>query len=405
MLEYVILGNTVQTWIISILFVIGAVVVVKLITLLGRKVIKPFVSRTANRVDDIVYYSVEPPLKFAIMLLGIWIALHKLAYPDDWVKIVDNSFSILIVLDITWVIARLLTTLLQNYWGSKGHAQKMMPVVRRTILVIVWIIGVVMALSNVGVDINALWGTLGIGGVAIALAAQDTVKNILGAITIFTDKPFGIGDTINVNGIEGTVVDIGMRSTRIRGYDQRITTIPNYKITDANIVDISSEPMRRVMVKLGLTYDTGAEKMAEALKILKSLPAKVKDVSKSPSNVIAVFSEYSDSALVLNFYYYIEKQGDILNVQSEMNMAILSAFDRAGLEFAFPTQTVYVHQDETAPDAGEVEDSSRTGSNGRRNSPDGSGDTRVRNAPNGQERNGSSGNTEEPVGVEQNRTN
>lgn len=405
MLEYVILGNTVQTWIISILIVIGAVVVVKLVTLLGRKVIKPFVSRTANRVDDIVYYSVEPPLKFAIMLLGIWIALHKLAYPDDWVKIVDNSFSILIVLDITWVIARLLTALLQNYWGSKGHAQKMMPVVRRTILVIVWIIGIVMALSNVGVDINALWGTLGIGGVAIALAAQDTVKNILGAITIFTDKPFGIGDTINVNGIEGTVVDIGMRSTRIRGYDQRITTIPNYKITDANIVDISSEPMRRVMVKLGLTYDTGAEKMAEALKILKSLPAKVKDVSKSPSNVIAVFSEYSDSALVLNFYYYIEKQGDILNVQSEMNMAILSAFDRAGLDFAFPTQTVYVHQDESDEAAGEGKKGTQNSSDGRSNTSDGTGSASAQNDPSGQDGKGGAEDTERPEEKKQNRTN
>lgn len=405
MLEYAILGNTVQTWIISILFVIGAVVVVKLVTLLGRKVIKPFVSRTANRVDDIVYYSVEPPLKFAIMLLGIWIALHKLAYPDDWVKIVDNSFSILIVLDITWVIARLLTALLQNYWGSKGHAQKMMPVVRRTILVIVWIIGIVMALSNVGVDINALWGTLGIGGVAIALAAQDTVKNILGAITIFTDKPFGIGDTINVNGIEGTVVDIGMRSTRIRGYDQRITTIPNYKITDANIVDISSEPMRRVMVKLGLTYDTGAEKMAEALKILQSLPAKVKDVSKSPSNVIAVFSEYSDSALVLNFYYYIEKQGDILNVQSEMNMAILSAFDRAGLDFAFPTQTVYVHQDESDEAAGEGKKGTQNSSDGRSNTSDGTGSASAQNDPSGQDGKGGAEDTERPEEKKQNRTN
>lgn len=419
MLEYVILGNTVQTWIIAIVFVIGAVLVVKLISLLGRKVIKPFVNRTANHVDNIIYYSVEPPLKFAIMLLGIWIALHKLAYPDDWVKIVDNSFSILIVLDITWVFARLLTALLQNYWGSKGHAQKMMPVVKRTVLVLVWIIGVVMALSNVGVDINALWGTLGIGGIAFALAAQDTVKNVLGAITIFTDKPFGIGDTINVNGIEGTVVDIGMRSTRIKGYDQRITTIPNYKITDANIVDISSEPMRRVMVKLGLTYDTGAEKMAEALKILKTLPAKVKDVSPDPSNIIAVFSDYSDSALVLNFYYYIKKQGDILNVQSEMNMAILSAFDQAGLEFAFPTRTVYMHQDDQDETDGESgrdaqegmkgQDSSSTqGNPGRQGNPNGQDVPERQGRTNGQDdpsRQGDAGRTENADDKGQNRTN
>lgn len=348
MWEYEILGNTFQTWIVSILIVIGAFVVVKLLSLLGRKVIKPFTERTSNRVDDIIYYSLESPLKFAVMLLGIWIAIHRLVYPDDLVKYVDNAYRILIVLDITWILARLSTALLERYWGLKSnvHVQKMMPVVRRTVLVLVWIIGIVTALSNAGVDINALWGTLGIGGIAFALAAQDTVKNVFGAVTIFTDKPFGIGDTINVNGIEGTVIDVGMRSTRIRGYDQRITSIPNYKITDANIVDISSEPMRRVMVKLGLTYDTDARKMQEALRLLKSLPAKVKDVSKDPSNVIAVFSEYADWALVLNFYYYIEKQGDILNVMSEMNLAILESFDDAGLEFAFPTRTVLMHRDD-----------------------------------------------------------
>lgn len=353
MLQYEVFGNSLQTWIISILIVIGAVIVVKLLSLLGRKVLEPLVKRTHTRVDDIVYYSIEPPLKFAVMLLGIWIALHHLVYPDGMVKYIDNAYRILIILDITWVFARLLSALLLKYWGRKStaHIQKMMPVINRTLLVVVWIIGVITALSNVGVDINALWGTLGIGGVALALAAQDTVKNILGAVTIFTDKPFGIGDTINVNGVEGTVVDVGLRSTRIRGYDQRITTIPNYKVTDANIVDISSEPMRRVMVKLGLTYDTGAEKMQEALNLLKSLPAKVKDVSADPSNITVVFAEYGDSALVLNFYYFIEKQGNILQAMSDMNMAILAAFDKAGLEFAFPTQTVYVHGDEEAASA------------------------------------------------------
>ena len=354
MWDYEIFGNTIRTWVISILILAGAFIVVKLLSLLGRKVIKPFIGRTSNRIDDIIYYSLEAPLKFAVMLLGIWIAIHRLVYPDHLVKYVDNAYRILIVLDITWVLARLSTALLQQYWGqrSDGHAQKMMPVVRRTALVLIWIIGLVTALSNVGVDINALWGTLGIGGIAFALAAQDTVKNIFGAFTIFTDKPFGIGDTINVNGFEGTVVDVGMRSTRILGYDRRITSYPNYKITDASIVNISSEPMRRAMVQLGLTYDTGAEKMNEALDILRGLPAKVKDVSGNPSDITAYFSDYTDSALVVTFYYYIEKQGDILKVMSDMNLAILESFDKAGLQFAFPTRTLLVHRDKDDSEPG-----------------------------------------------------
>ena len=348
MLEYELWGNTLESWGISILIILGAVVVVKLISLFSRKVLKPFIPRTPNHLDNVIYYSLESPIKFAVMLLGIWIAIHRLVYPDNFVKAIDNAYRILIVLDITWVFARLIGGLLEIYLGkeSTGQTHKMMPIIKRTALVLVWIIGIVMALSNIGVNISALLGTLGIGGIAFALAAQDTVKNIFGAFTIFTDKPFNIGDTIRVDNFEGTVIDVGARSTKIMDYDKRIITFPNYKITDANIINISSEPMRRVVLNLGLTYDTTPEKMKEALDILKAIPGRVENVSSNPSDTTAVFTNYADSALVIMYIYFIEKQGDILGVTSNMNMEILSSFNKAGLEFAFPTQTVYIQKDE-----------------------------------------------------------
>ena len=349
MLENQLWGNTIENWGISILIILGAIIIVKLLSLLGKKVIKPFVTGTDNHLDDVIFYSLEAPVKFAIILLGIWIAIHRLVYPDSFVKVVDNAYSILIVLDITWFFGRLFSSLLQVYWGkqSNGQANKMMPIIKRTILVIVWLIGIVMALSNVGVNISALLGTLGIGGIAFALAAQDTVKNVFGTFTILTDKPFSIGDTIRVDSYEGTVVDVGVRSTKIMNYDKRIITFPNYKITDTSIVNISSEPMRRVVLNLGLTYDTTSEKMKEALELLKSIPKRVENVSSNPSDIVAVFTEYSDSALVIMYIYFIEKQGDILGVTSNMNMEILAAFNKAGLNLAFPTRTVYIQKDES----------------------------------------------------------
>lgn len=349
MLENELWGNTIENWGISILIILGAIIIVKLLSLLGKKVIKPFVTGTDNHLDDVIFYSLEAPVKFAIILLGIWIAIHRLVYPDSFVKVVDNAYSILIVLDITWFFGRLFSSLLQVYWGkqSNGQANKMMPIIKRTILVIVWLIGIVMALSNVGVNISALLGTLGIGGIAFALAAQDTVKNVFGAFTILADKPFSIGDTIRVDSYEGTVVDVGVRSTKIMNYDKRIITFPNYKITDTSIVNISSEPMRRVVLNLGLTYDTTSEKMKEALELLKSIPKRVENVSSNPSDIVAVFTEYSDSALVIMYIYFIEKQGDILGVTSNMNMEILAAFNKAGLNLAFPTRTVYIQKDES----------------------------------------------------------
>lgn len=352
MLEKELWGNSLEDWGISILIIVGAIIVEKLFTLFSRKVIKPFTSRTKNHLDDIAYYSFESPVKFAIILLGIWIAIHRLVYPDSFVKSIDNAFMILIVLDITWVFARLSGSLLQLYWGkqSNGQTNKMMPIIKRTILVVVWIIGIVMALSNIGVNISALLGTLGIGGIAFALAAQDTVKNVFGAFTILTDKPFSIGDTIRIDSFEGTVVDVGVRSTKIKNYDNRIITFPNYKITDANIINISSEPMRRVVLNLGLTYDTPPEKMKEALQILKDIPQRIDKVSPKPSDVVAVFSGYEESALQIMYIYYIEPQGDVLGVPSNVNLEILSSFNKAGIEFAFPTRTVYIQKDESEED-------------------------------------------------------
>ncbi|WP_293665022.1 mechanosensitive ion channel family protein [uncultured Parabacteroides sp.] len=356
MLEKELWGNTLETWGISILIIVGAIIIVKLFALFSKKVLKPFIVRTPNHLDNIIYYSLESPIKFAIMLLGIWIAIHRLVYPSSFVKVIDNTYSILIVLNITWIFARLFSGLLELYWEKKpnGQVNKMMPIIKRTILVIVWIIGLVMALSNIGVNISALLGTLGIGGIAFALAAQDTVKNIFGAFTILTDKPFSIGDTIRVDSFEGTVVDVGVRSTKMMDYDKRIITFPNYKITDANIINISSEPMRRVVLNIGLTYDTTPEKMKEALEILKAIPERVENVSSKPSDITAVFTNYADSALVIMYIYFIEKQGDILGVTSNMNMEILASFNKVGLNFAFPTQTIYIQKDESDDNIGKT---------------------------------------------------
>lgn len=373
MLEREFWGNSLQDWGISILIVLGTILITKLLQLFSKKVIKPFTTRTRNKLDDIIYHSMESPILLAITLIGFWIAIHRLVYPDGFVKVVDDAYRILIVLTITWIFARLFGGLLEVYWGyrSDRHASKMMPVIKRTLLVFIWIIGGVMALSNVGVNISALLGTLGIGGIAFALAAQDTVKNIFGAFTIFTDKPFGIGDTIRVDSFEGTVVDVGVRSTKIMDYDNRIITFPNYKITDASIINISSEPKRRVVMKLGLTYDTTPEKMTQALNILRAIPKKVENASSDPSDVIANFTDYGDSSLIITYIYFIEKKGDIGKVTSDMNVAILEAFNKADLNFAFPSQTLYIQRE----DAGTLSEDEDIPKNDTESVPTQSGET------------------------------
>ncbi|MDH6534476.1 mechanosensitive ion channel family protein [Parabacteroides sp. 52] len=351
MLEQFVWGNTVENWAISVGIVLGTMCVTKIVSLFNKKILYKITRKTQSKLDDIIYDSLESPILFGILLLGIWIAFHRLEHAENTLKAVDGAYRILVVLNITWFFNRLFNSLINVYWihpsdhSSKTRRQtaKMMPVIKRGILILVWIIGIITALSNVGVNISALIGTLGIGGIAFALAAQDTVKSIFGAFTILTDRPFNIGDTIRIDSHEGTIIDVGIRSTKMRNYDKRIITFPNYKIMDASIVNISAEPMRRVVTKLGLTYDTPPEKMQEALEILRAIPGKVENATTK--EVIANFSEFADSALVITFIFFIEKKGNNQKVTSDVYMEILKDFNKAGLNFAFPTQTIYVEKE------------------------------------------------------------
>ncbi|MDR1722593.1 MAG: mechanosensitive ion channel family protein [Tannerella sp.] len=352
MLDNILFGNTLRDWGLSLLIVVAALVVNKALVFLYDKLIRKITSRSATKLDDVFFESLERPVLLGVVLAALYFALGRLRFEPELVKVISMSLKVVVILDITWFVARLITGLVRENFvdsgdeGQRGRFRidsKQLPLINRTVLIIVWLIGVVTALKNIGVEVSTLLGTLGIGGVAIALAAQDTIKNIFGGVTIFTDRTFRIGDVININGVEGTVVDIGLRSTRIRTYDHRMVTVPNYSLIDAPVTNISSEPGRRVVLELGLTYDTSPEKMRKAVDLLKSVPERVAEVRHK--DLVAVFTNFGDSALTLTFIYFIRKSADVWETKSAVNFDILREFNAAGLNFAFPTQTVFLEKD------------------------------------------------------------
>jgi MscS family membrane protein len=348
MLDKVYYGNSVQDWGISVLIIICALLINKLIAVLNRKAIRKITAKSTTRLDDLFFETLEKPVLFGIMLVAVWIALGRLDWGTKGHDIIRKSYELLVVLNVTWFFARLATALIAeafaNRDGKSGKGRfhidvKLLPLIKRGVLILVWFAGIVTALHNVGITLTALVGTLGIGGLAFALAAQDTIKNMLGGITIFTDNTFRIGDTIKFDSMEGTVVDISIRSTRICTYDKRVVTIPNYKLTDAVITNISSEPGRRIVLELGLTYDTAPEKMREAMTILKDMPNRVPGMKDK--DVTVTFTDFADSALVITYIYFIRKSANINDTRSTVNLEILHSFTQAGLKFAFPSRSVY----------------------------------------------------------------
>jgi MscS family membrane protein len=353
-LNKIFYGNKVEDWGISLIIIVSALILNKLIVLISKHFFRKIAEKTTENHRIVLIKSIVSPILLGIMLLAIWIAAVHLHWDKKVYEIINKSYHILIVLNLTWLFVRLTTALLdeqarrtaeKNKAANLSVDNKLMPLIKKVVVLAIWAIGIVTALNNAGISVAALLGALGIGGIAVALAAQDTVKNIIGGITLFTDRPFRIGDRIRFDSIDGNVEDIGIRSTKIRTLDKRIITIPNSKIVDASIENVSDEPKHRVVVTLGLSYNTPVEKMKEAIAILKSIPQTVKEVENK--DLSAAFSNFGNAALIITYVYFIRKSApDITEAISKVNFEILSQFKQAGLNLALPTQIVLIDKKE-----------------------------------------------------------
>jgi len=351
MLEQTLYNNSLHDWLISLIIIAAALLLNKIIVLINKHVIQKLTSKTKNRLDDILFKMLEAPVLLGVILFAIWIAAKRLQLGAPVERAIFLSFRVLTVINATWFVARLVNALLEEYIAPKAADKNtlkyldnhLMSILRRAVLAIIWSLGIIMALNNVGVNVGTLIAGLSIGGLAFALAAQDTIKNIYGGFTIFTDRPFRIGDRIKVDGFDGFVEEIGIRSTRIRTLEKRLVTIPNFKLVEASVENISEEPLRRVLLKLGLTYNTNPKKMNEAMAILKDMPNRVENVETK--DIMVAFTDFTDFSLVITFVYFITKDADVMEVPTQVNSEILRAFNAAGLQFAFPTQTVYIEKE------------------------------------------------------------
>jgi len=351
MLEQLFYGNTLRNWLISILIIVGAMLLNKAIDLLNKHIIRKFTVKTKNRLDDILFKMLEAPVLLGIALAAIWFAARRLELGTPVETVILKAYRVLTVINITWFIVRFVNALLEEYLAPKAADQNshkhldihLLSILRRAVLTVIWSLGIVMALNNVGVNVGTLIAGLSIGGLAFALAAQDTIKNVYGGFTILTDRPFRIGDRIKVDGFDGFVENIGIRSTRLRTLEKRMVTIPNFKLVEASVENISEEPKRRILMKLGLTYNTAPEKMDQAMTILKNIPNIIAEVD--PKDITVAFTDFTDYSLVITFVYFILKPADVMEIPSRVNSEILRSFNAAGLQFAFPTQTIYIEKE------------------------------------------------------------
>ena len=343
-LDQNIFGNTVLHWIIALTVLSSSYVLGKVIYWMFSNVFQKFTAKTKNTLDDKLLLKLKRPITFLIVISVIFMALKFLKFPTNIEDFLLNIIYLLFTISITSIISKVIDTIITEVVlpitekSETAFADHLVPVIQKAIRAIVWSLGIIIGLDNIGFDITAMIAGLGIGGLALALAAQDSVKNIFAGIMIFLDKPFKIKDRIKIGGHDGTVQEVGLRSTRIRTLAGRIVTIPNCEFTDNSVINVTSQPALRIKINLGLTYETNDEDIQKAIDILREIVLKETAIT---NDYAAGFNGFGDFSLNILFIYYVKPESHWLETQTLVNKEILRRFNKEGLEFAFPTQTIF----------------------------------------------------------------
>jgi MscS family membrane protein len=263
-----------------------------------------------------------------------------------WLK---KGLYVIIAFSITYMVLRVVDLLI-SHWRVRAATkedttfnEQLFPIVSRSLKTFVILVAVLVTADNLQINIRSAIAGLSIGGLALGLAAQDTVANLFGAVAVFMDKPFKLGDAVRVESFEGNVEAIGLRSTRIRNPDGHLITVPNKTMGNAVVTNLTRRPNFRTMMNIGITYDTSSAKLEEAVAILNDVLAK----EALTHDRIVSFNRFADSSLNIQVLHWMKTTDykEYMRVLHVMNMAIKQRFDAAGIGFAFPTQTVYLKQD------------------------------------------------------------
>jgi len=306
--------------------------------------LKIFAARTKTTFDDKLFPALEGPVAAFIALLGLFAALKVLKLPLSGDNVLRVAMTVAFTLCFFWGLIRALSAFLDHLGelakARNSSATAFMPWIKKSLIVLFVILGILMAAANIGVDVKAFLAGLGIGGLAFALAAQDTIANLFGSVVVAVDQPFKIGEAVRIGAFTGTVEDIGLRSTKLRAVDRSLIIIPNKTVAAEAVTNLARFTERRVEQVIGLTYDTTAENLDAIVDDFRTLILAESEVEAD--SVQVYFRDYSASSLDI-WLVYVAKDADFkkhMRLRQRINLAMMRAVQARGLSFAFPTQTV-----------------------------------------------------------------
>jgi MscS family membrane protein len=349
-LTHQVWSNELWKYLFSLIYIFLAFGVSKLLDFLTRVWLKRWAEKTKTRFDDLVLELLNGPVKIVSFVILLRIGLDVFKWPETVHMVLNKVFTLTVAISITYMVLKFVD-LLMGYWRQRVRPdpehhhfdQQLFPIIRKSLKLFVVVIAALVTLDNMGVNITAAIASLSIGGLAVGLAAQDTLANLFGAVAIFGDKPFKLGDRIQLDDLDGSVESIGMRSTRVRSLDGYLVTIPNKTMGNATIVNITRRPTIKTEMNFGLTYDTSSAGVLLAVKILE----EIYGAHEHTKDLIVSFNKFGDSGLnIMVLHWWDGAEGKpFLAAMQQLNLQVKDRFEKEGLDLAFPTQTLYLKRD------------------------------------------------------------
>ena len=344
-LDITFMKNTVLDYIIfASIFIIGSIVV-KIVKTIVLAKFKGWASKTANEIDDFIIGLIEKTVVPLLYFGTLYLSLNYLTLETFARKVIDSAGSILItIMGIRFGIA-IITYALETFWVNKEHdpsKKGSLTGIITTIKIIIWGIGLTFLLDNLGFKISAVVAGLGIGGIAVALAAQAVLGDLFSYFAIFFDRPFEIGDFIIVGDFMGVVEHVGIKTTRLRSLGGEEIVMANSDLTGSRVRNYKRMQKRRVVFKLGVTYQTTSAQVQAIPGLITNIIKNVPDTTFDRSH----FASYGDFALIFETVYYIlsNDYNKYMDVQQEINFKIKEEFEKQGIDFAYPTQTLHIEK-------------------------------------------------------------
>ena len=339
-------GNTATHYAIFALILVGAILLRRFVTTIIFNRLKRLAAKTETTLDDKLFPALEGPAATFVMVTGIFGSVKVLKLSETADRTIGYGSTVAFSLVVFWGLLRAFGAVLDHMHEVAREKQMgvaaFMPWIKKTLVAIFVVIGVLITVQSLGFNVSTILSGLGIGGLAFALAAQDTIANLFGSIVVAIDQPFKVGETVKIGTNTGTVEDIGLRSTKIRLIDRSLVIIPNKLVSSEAIINLSRFTQRRVEQVIGLTYDTTPDQMTAIVEDVKGLI--LAETVVDAESVMVFFRDFSASSLDL-WIVYATKGPDFqegLGLKQRVNLAIMRAVQARGLSFAFPTSVMHL---------------------------------------------------------------